>query len=42
MLYLQWCYFGIKAILLSFCYKNLFSNIRLNENFYAGYTLKSK
>lgn len=42
MLVLYMLNFGIKADWLTFCYKNLFSNICLRINFYAGYALKSK
>ena len=42
MLVLYMFDFGIRVNQLTFCYKNLFSNICLRINFYAGYTLKSK
>lgn len=42
MLVLYMFDFGIRDNQLTFCYKNLFSNICLRINFYAGYALKSK
>ena len=42
MLVLYMFDFGIRVNQLTFCYKNLFSNICLRINFYAGYALKSK